>query len=235
MADTAGPRLLGFRVDAYLRDLGDFPRDAQLAWRNARTAGVLSEIRERTLNRLYRRRRFLILEHDLAALAPSAPPPGIEIRRFAGSDWSPLAEIVPGRLLRRFERHAAGGRLCFVAWRGNRPIGYGWLSLRVDPEFETYPLPLPPDAAYAADFYVVPQERRHGVGSALIAARLAHLRERGFAKVWRVVAHTNHASLGAWAKMAPMSSVVGESSFVKLLGRTQTRFHPRTDIIRGPA
>jgi GNAT superfamily N-acetyltransferase len=81
-----------------------------------------------------------------------------------------------------------------VAWRDRIPIGYMWYTDRVEPDIEVFDLPLPPGAVYGFGMYVVPQERRQGIGGALIAERGRHAKARGFTHAWRMVRDDNVAA-----------------------------------------
>jgi GNAT superfamily N-acetyltransferase len=207
----------------YLYDLRTFPGDAALAWRREGWSAVWKEILVRTLYRLFRRGHFLVIEQELTAFREVAPPAGVRIARFE-VDWSVLAGLATQRERRRMSAIARQGRTCLVAWRGERPVGYTWYSETMDPAIEGIVVPLPEDAAYLWDLYVDPAERGSGVGSALVAARLRHARERGYRTGWRMIAPSNAASLRTLGKTAGKGTrVVGELRYVKLGPRMRMR------------
>lgn len=227
-APCAGARRLALLPFEYLKDLRGLPHDLRLAHENGGRRAVWRELRKHSLDRIHRRRSYLVLEHALDRLREVEPPAGVEIDLFTGPDWSRLAELASGPKLRTFPRLAAGGRTCLVAWRGGQPIGYAWLSDRVEPEFEVYPLPLPPDAAFLNEFYVAPQERNRGVGAALLTARVRLARSRGFRKLWCVIARGNHPSLRVFSKaFGGDVRVAGEATSRRLLTRTQVSYTPQ--------
>lgn len=188
---------------------------------------VREAILYRTVHRLYRRDRFLLVESSLPGDDGGSSVPGVEIRPLEDSDWDPLGQLMTTRKIERFRNRSERGRTCFVAWRGGRPIGYSWVSERVDPEIEHYPLPLPSDCVYGWDLYVNRDERGGGVGSALARARLRHARERGFARAWRLLEASNAPALRTIQKSSLGVRVLGEVTFVKLLGRVRARDGPR--------
>lgn len=222
------PRFLGLRLRLYLRQLGDLPDSCAWAWRERRAAGVADELRLLTTWALRRELRMLVLEQELAAVDMSPPPAGIEIGPLIERDWRALEEIASVRTLRFFRRRLArGGRTCLVARRDGRAVGYSWLSDRLEPDIETYPLPLPPDTVYAWDLYVAAHARGDGIGTALVRARLAYARERGFLRAWRIVDPGNAPSLRTAEKTGGGVCVVGAASFSKRPGRATARYEPR--------
>jgi GNAT superfamily N-acetyltransferase len=185
----------------YVDDVRTFPGDAGLAWRQRGIAGVREELAHRTVFRLLRWGRLWVLEQDLAVFREVPPPPGVTIEVFRG-DWGELSGIATRREIRLFERAAARGRDCLLARREGRPIGWTWSSRAIDPSLEVHPIPLPWDAAYGWNLYVIPSERGSGTGTALVAARLRLAREQGCRKGWRLVAPTNSPSHRTVAKTA---------------------------------
>jgi GNAT superfamily N-acetyltransferase len=215
------------RLGKYLFDLRTLPRDARLGWRLEGWAGVWSEIRERTVFRAYRSGRFLVIEQSLASFRAVPPPPGVRVAPVTEEAWPRLGEIVGDRKLVRYRSHASRGRVCLVAWRGDRPIGYTWISDRMEADVEVYPLPLPATAAYLWDLYVIPAERRNGIGSALVTARLEYALEQGFHLGWRMISPRNKASLKTLAKTAGEGTrILGEVLYRKWLSRSRVEYRP---------
>lgn len=210
----------------WLRDARTFPSDARAAWQRERLGGVWRELRGLTLGRVFRVSRFLVIENDVAEGLETPPPPGVSIERFTG-DWEALAGIAGAPRRARFREATERGRVCFLARRGERPIGYTWLTERPDGGHDPAILALPPGTAYLTELYVVPAERNAGVGSALVSARRRYARERGFAKTWQMVAPRNTASLRVVAKTtrAP-ARVVAEVRIRRLLGWWRVRVLP---------
>lgn len=209
---------------SWLAEPRAFVADVAEAWRSSGARAAWNEFREWVVYPIFRHGRVVVIAQEMDALAQNSPPPGVEVRPFAGTDWSPLVEIANQRTRARFRRAAARGRICFVAWRGRRPIGYVWLSERIDPDLELYPLPLPEDAVYGWDVYVTPDERGRGIAPALIGARLRYARDRGFRTSWRAIAPDNAASFGAVRKTSRDGmQIVGELSYARVLGRVFAR------------
>lgn len=216
------------RLAKWTRELRDLPADLALLRRTEGWKGVAAELRERTLHRVWRRGRFLVFSQGAADIRDVPPPGGVGIAPVADADWAALAAIVPRARLARFREWVARGRVMLVARRGERAVGYTWYSDRMEPDVEFYDLALPPGATYGWALYVVPAERNGGVGSALVAARLRHARDRGFTSYWRIVNVRNVAAQRTVDKSAnPRHRVrIGELTWTKLFGRSRTTFHP---------
>jgi len=223
------PRNRTSRLGRYLFDIRTLPADLVLRWRLERWRGIGSELRSRTLHRIYRRGRFLVYSQDLGAIAEPRLPDGVTISEFRGPDWSPLASVLTRRWLERYRRIADRGRVLLVAWRHEVPIGYTWYSDRIEPRIEVFNIDLPEGTTYGWGLYVIPSERNRGIGTALVAARLIHARRRGFKSAWRIMRTDNEASRRISLKTAASREdvkVIGELVWVKLLSYSRTRFRP---------
>lgn len=210
------PRRL--RPGATVADLRD-------AWREGGASQLAVEFREAVQFRLFRHGELLIIEYDLAHIAPGELPDGVEVRICESpAEQGPLAAITNRRTRERFRRATKGGRECLVAWRGDRPVGYTWLSDRIAHDIEQFPIPLPEDALYGWDLYVHPSERRSGIGSALTRARLLRSRELGYRVGWRAIDTGNLAAVGTVRRTAGDGTrVVGRLRYVRVLGRSWGR------------
>lgn len=212
-------------LSKYVHDLRTLPGDAAHAWRLGGAGAVWTEVAERTVRRAWRTARMIVFAQDLARSRRTPVPPGVAIRQLGGGEWRVLEPIATRRSLAGFRRRLEAGRVCLVAERDGRVLGYTWISERVDPAIETLPRELPPSAAYLWDLYVLPPERNGGVGSALVSARLDFAARLGYAEGWRMVAPRNHASLRTVAKTAGTGTrVVGEVRYVKVGPRLMYRF-----------
>lgn len=216
------------RLAKYWRDWRTFPADAALSYRHNGIPGIGKVLGPRTIHRVFRQGRLIVFAQPLDRLPEIQPPAGVTIGRLTETEWPALATIVTRRELERFRELIAAGRHCLVAWRGVQPIGYAWVAERVGPDVTLVPLPLPDDAAYLWDLYVLPTERSNGIGSALASARLRTARECGFREGWRTIAPSNRASLRTLAKSGPGARIVGELRYLKLLTRMYIRFTPWT-------
>ena len=199
-----------------------------MAYRRGGVRDVWDTLARRTLHRLVRTGRVIVFAQPLDR-APEIPPPqGVSISLTNEAGCDALDTLVPQRELDRFRALVSAGRHCLVAWRGTQPIGYAWVAERVGPDVTIVPLPLPPDAAYLWDLYVVPAERCNGIGSALASARCQLARARGFREGWRMIAPSNHASVRTLVRSGPGARVVGEMRYIKLITRMYVRFTPST-------
>ena len=226
-------RKLASRIGDFARAVRAFVVDLRRAGKEQGLSGAWSEFREWIIYPVFRHGRVVVMEQDLDTLRNDPPPAGVEIRRFSGPDWSALGEIANERTRARFRRAAARGRICFVAWRGEHPIGYVWMSERTEPDLELYPLPLPPDAVYGWDVFVIPAERGRRIGPALVSARMQYAREQGFRSSWRVIAPDNTASFRAVQKTSREDiRVLGELWYVRVLGQVyaQGRLRPSSRV-----
>jgi GNAT superfamily N-acetyltransferase len=198
--------------------------------------GAREELRAAVQFPIFRHGEVLVIEQDLDRVADSPLPEGVTIRLSdSEADWAALATVANRRTRDRFRRASARGRICLIAWRGERPIGYTWLSSRLDPDLETFPLPLPDDALYGWDLYVDPAERRSGVGSALVSARLRHAKALSRRIAWRVIDARNQGSVGTIRNTAGDGArVVGRFRYVRIFGWTRGRVRPyQSDLAAG--
>jgi ribosomal protein S18 acetylase RimI-like enzyme len=217
------------RLAKFVRELRDLPVDVAQQWRLEGWRGVLAELRERTVNRIWRHGRFIVFAQPTDDVRPASVPAGVEIRPVEEADWFALAEIVPRAKLARFRSWHERGRVMIVARRGELAVGYTWYSDRMEPDVEFYDLGLPPGAIYAWALYVIPAERNSGVGSALVGARLEHARAHGYRSCWRMVSVRNPAAQRTVAKSAASRSESlrrGELVWTKFLSRSRTTFVP---------
>jgi ribosomal protein S18 acetylase RimI-like enzyme len=216
------------RLAKYVRDWKTFPGDASLAYQRGGVRDAWEEFARRTIYRLVEAGRCVVFAQPLDRLPDIPPPEGVSISLMNEAGCDALATLVSPPELDRFRARLATGRHCLVAWRGIRPIGYGWVADRVGPDVTLVPLPLPPDAAYLWDLYVSPAERCNGIGSAVASARCQLARARGFREGWRMIAASNHPSIRTLVRSGPGARVVGEIRFIKLITRMYARFTPST-------
>jgi GNAT superfamily N-acetyltransferase len=210
----------------YVTDLITLPADAALAYRHEGLRGIWDAVAPRTIHRIVRTSRLIVFAQPLDGIPETRPPAGVTIERLRRDQIGSLDTIVGARDRERFRRLLEVGCIGLVAWRGNRPVGYGWIAIEMRPEVSQCPLGLPPHAAYLWDLYVVPAERRSGVGSALAGERLRTARALGCSEGWRTIAPDNVASLTTLRRSAAVTRVVGELRYLKLGSRLFTRFIP---------
>ncbi len=210
----------------YVADLVTFPGDAALAYRNEGLRGVWGAIAPRTIHRVVRAGRLTVFAQPLHEIPDAPPPAGVSIARLRLEQIPALGRIAGELDRERFSRLLEIGCVGVVAWRGSRPVGYGWVATEMRPEVSQCPLQLPADAAYLWDLYVVPAERGSGVGSALASERLRTARALGRTEGWRMITPGNTASLGTLRRSGASTRVVGQLRYVKVGSRLFARFTP---------
>jgi GNAT superfamily N-acetyltransferase len=207
--------------------LGAFYRDVARAWQEGGGRSAWTELREWIVFPVARHGRLLLIEQQLAAVPDVPSVPGVRITPFAGPHWSLLAPIANERTRRRFQRAAARGRICLIAWRGDRPVGCTWLSPRTEWDLEQFVLALPPHTTYGWNTFVSADERGAGIGSALMHARLTHSRDLGYRASWGLVDPENRVSLRTIEKISSADTrVLGELRYVKVLSWFHARGAP---------
>jgi GNAT superfamily N-acetyltransferase len=210
----------------YVTDLVTFPGDATLAYRNEGLRGVWDALAPRTVHRIVRAGRLTVFAQPLHEIPEARPPAGVSIARL-GLEQIPALNQIAGQLdCERFRRLLEIGCIGLVAWRGSRPVGYAWVAAEMRPEVSQCPLPLPPDAAYLWDLYVIPAERGSGLGSALASERLHAARTLGRIEGWRMITPGNTASLRTLRRSGASTRVVGRVRYLKLGSRLMARFTP---------
>ena len=213
------------RLARYVTECRSCPAEARIAWSNHGWHGGWDAFARRTLRKLLRRDRMILFAQDLEDLPEMQPPDGVTIARLLPLELPMLTYLVSRRDLEDFRALLAAGRSAVVAWRDGRAVGYAWLAERLGPDVTRCPVPLPDTAAYVWDLYVLPAERSRGVGSALVAGRLALARELGYQEVWRMIAPYNLPSLRT-LRTGGATRVVGEIRFLQMLGVMRARFTP---------
>ncbi|HEU5305078.1 MAG TPA: GNAT family N-acetyltransferase [Gemmatimonadales bacterium] len=217
--------MISRRILKYYDDIRTFPTDAAEAWRAGGWRAVWDDLRGRTLDRIGNYARHYVIEMDLSQLAELTLPNGVEVGPYAGPDWQVLGNVVGRRLAAQHAEAAAAGRLCIVAWKDGRAVGCTWLSNTIQMRYESYDLPLPPDAVYILGTHVSPAERRLGVAAALVGTVLRLARQQGRNRAWTMVHPDNRGSLRTVVRVAP-SRILGTVARIKLLSWMFNRFRP---------
>ena len=213
------------RLARYVRDCRTFPADARIAWSNEGWRGVWEAIATRTLRKVLRRDRMILFAQGLDDLPETCSPDDVSVTRLLPRELPMLAYLVSRRDLDAFRALLAAGRIGVVAWRGGRAVGYAWMAERLGPDVTRCPIPLPEEAVYLWDLYVLPAERGRGIGSALATERLSIARGLGYQEGWRMIAPRNFASLRT-LRAGGATRIVGEIRFVQVLSVLRARFLP---------
>lgn len=215
------------RLSRWVSDIRNLPHDAALAYRRGGRRDLWRTVAQRSFYQVCRHGRLVIIAQPLSSFRRVAPPPGVHITRLTPEDFPALSQINTRLELNGFARRLAAGMPGLIAWRGMLPIGYTWVTERLFPFVAACPIPLPSNAAYLFDLYVLPNERSTGVGSALVSARLELARELGFEEGWRMISPSNAASLRTMEKTAGSGTrLVGELRFIKLLASVRSWYRP---------
>ena len=218
--------MIARHLSKYAADLATLPGDLALGYRNEGFRGAWDALAPRTVHRVFRRSRLAVFAQSLEGIPTLEPPAGIRITRLRAEEIPSLAPVAGLRDRERFGRLLDAGCIGLVAWRGAEPVGYAWVATEIQPEVSQSFVELPPHAAYLWDLYVVPRERRNGVGSALAVARLRAARALGFREGWRTIEPHNTASLRTLGRSATSTRRVGEIRYVKLGRLLHSRFIP---------
>ena len=199
-------------------------RDLRVGRETAGTRELVSRVARGLAGRVYRRERYLVIEQRIDELIEARVPEGVRVSAFA-DEWDAVAPLLTSAVRRQFELRARSGRACLLAWRGDRVIGYTWMSTRIDPSIEGLPLALPDSAAYLWDLFVIRRERSAGIGTALTGARLAWTREAGFDLGWRAISPSNRPSARTAEKTGAVR-VLGEIQALTRFGNSTYREQP---------
>ena len=202
-------------------------RDIVVGVRTAGLGAFARQVRDTLTGHLYSNARLMVIEQRLQEITHRPSPDGVSIRRLEG-DRDALAPILTSRARTRFDLRLDAGRVCLVAWRGEAPVGYTWISPTIDPSIEELPLALPDDAAYMWDLFVLRGERGSGIGSALTSARLEWGRDAGYAVGWRAISPDNRPSIRTAEKTGRMV-VLGEIRVRRLRGKVRYEEERYTD------
>ncbi len=209
----------------YVNDLRTFPVDAAGAWRANGAPGLWNEVRRRTVDRAGGFVSYLVLEADLTEFRPASAPRGIDIRPFAGPDWSALGDLASCRVAPIFDAAIRAGRICLVAWRGAEAVGYIWFSPAIEERHENFSLTLPSDTNYLWQLQVARSARRQGLGAALVSAGLRSALASGVRCSWMITHPDNTAAQNTLASVAA-TRVLGTVKRVKLASWMHSRYSP---------
>jgi len=210
----------------YVRDLVNFPRDARLAWERRGWQGVRRELAARTTRRVFERTVVVALEADLDDVVDGPVPDGLRIARLGDDDWPHVARITSPATVDRLKRAHARGRALLLGWRGERVVAWTILSFEMAPDLEKYPMPLPPETAYAWDLTVMSVERGKGTGAAMVRARAQLARELGAKRLRNLIERDNHAALRIARSCFRTLREFGELRTVRFLSFRRYAFHP---------
>lgn len=170
------------------------------------------------LRRRFRLYRLWVLESrlDPQALAPPPVPADVRLRfldRHERRDW--ILEHTSDADWEQYRTAIAHDHDLVLALRGDATLGWAWMGYdKVHLAPLGREIVLPRDVVYLYDCWVRPEERQHGLGRALVAARCRQALERSATSLLTHVVEGNHASRTALESNG--FSVVGRTGFLRL-------------------
>ena len=171
------------------------------------------------LRRQFRLYRFLVLEARLDnnnAAAPHLAAPDIELRfldRHERRDW--VCHRTSDADWNQYRTAITHDHDLVIASRKGKTLGWAWLGYeRVHLAPLERAIVLPAQSVYLYDCWVRPEERRRGLGKALVAARRQRAVERSASTLLTHVVEGNQASRAALESNT--FSVVGRTGFLRL-------------------
>ena len=141
---------------------------------------------------------FSLMEFDgVPSSHPRVARLGLIVRPAASCDIPALIQCQRRNHAAALNKRFAIGDHCAVVLSGDRMVGYGWFCVRAThvEERYLYRIPIPPNAIYAYDYYIVPQYRIKGAWL-LIQAHMAELMKTlGRSRVIALVDYGNEISM----------------------------------------
>jgi len=176
------------RLRKYTEDLRTFPGDATLAYRTTGSRAYGRYSPHRWVYRVVRTGHFIVYASRSTARRGDTTSRGyhhlLGCRPMARVDEvgdSTRARSLPAIARRRPPLSGSLARL-----RADR-LWPGWRS-ELGPTSRSARSSCRPTRHISGNLYVLPRERRNGIGSALASARIRTARERGFREGWRMIA-----------------------------------------------
>ena len=153
---------------------------------------------------LWQSREELILVKDLSSQDQAYPPAGVQIVEIADRYAAQLAEFNArhrdAAAAQRVAHYLELGFFGFLGVRDGKIVGYQWWvdrsfdASRTHPHVQRYSIPLEDDDVYGFDYFVAPQYRGSGTGTAFFGDIQNKLRRLGYRKMWGVVFKVNIAA-----------------------------------------
>jgi ribosomal protein S18 acetylase RimI-like enzyme len=143
----------------------------------------------------YCRIEYIVFARSLLDPLPAVEPgQPVTIRQAGEADLDRLEGLVLPSELSYFRRRLAHGRLCFLAFDGEKLAAYCWATTQIELDVDVVPIPLRPGDAYLNDAYTIPTYRRRGIQMAVHLYRLAHMKSLGCRRAILIVEEDNVAS-----------------------------------------
>jgi len=153
---------------------------------------------------LWQGREELVLVKDLSSQDAAFPSAQVQIVEITDGYASQLAEFNAGHrdaaAVRRLAHYLRLGYQGFLGVRDGRIIGYQWWvdnsfdSSCTHPHVDRYSIGLEDGDVYGFDYYVAPEYRGGGTGTAFFGDIQGRLRRYGYRRMWGVVFRDNIAA-----------------------------------------
>lgn len=173
---------------------------------------------EQVISRIfYQRGEYFVFENEVPnKIIPLVSKPGLVIRQITNyEELKSLSSIADLADMKRFYKMFKGGSVVFVALMSDQPIGYSWISGKIDPSENRVQAPLRPGDACIHDLFISPEYRSQGIGRMFYAYRLQYLHEHGYRRLIAVVLKENISSLKVVAHTGYKR--IGELSHTRIL------------------
>ena len=151
---------------------------------------------------------------------------GITIRLATAADLPALAGVVSPSTLAEFARRFEAGRLCGIAFDGDRIVAYAWAGFEVRLEIERFNFPMLPGEVHLFNAYTTPQYRRMGVMASMLSL-LSTLHAQGARRIVVTVEKRNYPSLSFCKRIGLLP--VGYARYMRLFGR-KSSWSQRNDL-----
>lgn len=107
----------------------------------------------------------------------------VTIRQATENDLDKFKGIVSESKLELFKERFEKGRICFIALDGEKAVSFAWISFENEYEGSSQvEVKLNAGEGYLFDDYTLPEYRHNRLQTALIAKRLAYLKDKAYRK-----------------------------------------------------
>ncbi|HEY8816492.1 MAG TPA: GNAT family N-acetyltransferase [Candidatus Dormibacteraeota bacterium] len=169
---------------------------------------MLAAVGHRLRRLFYLDQRFIVLLKQLDTIVESRRPGDLRVEDLEAKHLPALADLNRRRgrpqVDKRFATNVASGFHGFVAWRGDRLVGYYWWVDRDAPELHPdlrdldLGIELEDGDVYGTDFYLLEEFRGSGTAADFLCKIEKSLRDRGYRRLWGYVDSGNRPALWAY-------------------------------------
>lgn len=170
--------------------------------------GLLAAIGRRLHTLFHVDQRFMVLLKGLDSIVESRRPGDLRVEDLEAKHLPALSDLNRRRgrpqVDKRFATNVASGFHGFVAWRGDRLVGYYWWVDRdvpaPHPDLRDLELgiTLEEDDVYGTDFFLLEEFRGAGTAADFLCKIEKSLRDRGYRRLWGYVDCGNRPALWAY-------------------------------------